>query len=401
MNPSEEARGRWHSAVGALFVRNRRRRFSIVADLDSRSQNEAHRRTIQLLQPLVVRRLSEYGGDDSQSVVEMSTEANLPGISHFGIAESGRHNLSESTGERDLKANHPPSSTATTQLLQPLVVRRLSEYGGDDSQSGVEMSTEANLPGISHFGIAESGRHNLSESTGERDLEANHPPSSTATAQIDDDEQRKRRVKYSVRAFLFAISMLGAYLGSASSNLFKVASAVYSIAFIADVVFAKKVPSWDSTMVYISSFLLVLASYFCLVSSNKVYAYAIVPTLLLTVPALVQYMRRSSSEWQQLSSTNDDEADKELDGILEWSSNVANGSGFASLVLGHFTGPNKTVASAVVGFLFFLTAALGIYLMTVTTVRIAPLTAHATHLHKVMIALIVGTVITVVIWLHH
>ncbi|OEL22144.1 hypothetical protein BAE44_0016838 [Dichanthelium oligosanthes] len=95
---------------------------------------------------------------------------------------------------------------------------------------------------------------------------------SSASTALIDDEQRKRRVKYSVRAFGFAISMLSANLGSASSNLFKVASAVYSIAFIADVGFAKMVPSWDSTMVYISSFLQVLASYFLLVSSNKVHS---------------------------------------------------------------------------------------------------------------------------------
>ncbi|CAL4911702.1 unnamed protein product [Urochloa decumbens] len=45
-NPSEEAQRRWRSAVGAL-VKNRRRRFRMVADLDSRSQNEAHQRSIQ------------------------------------------------------------------------------------------------------------------------------------------------------------------------------------------------------------------------------------------------------------------------------------------------------------------------------------------------------------------
>ncbi|RLN29197.1 putative calcium-transporting ATPase 4, plasma membrane-type [Panicum miliaceum] len=45
-NPSEEAQRRWRSAVGAL-VKNRRRRFRMVADLDSRSQNEAHRQSIQ------------------------------------------------------------------------------------------------------------------------------------------------------------------------------------------------------------------------------------------------------------------------------------------------------------------------------------------------------------------
>jgi len=56
-NPSEEAQRRWRSAVGAL-VKNRRRRFRMVADLDSRSQNEARRRSIQVLanlSPMLVR----------------------------------------------------------------------------------------------------------------------------------------------------------------------------------------------------------------------------------------------------------------------------------------------------------------------------------------------------------
>ncbi|OEL37484.1 hypothetical protein BAE44_0001493 [Dichanthelium oligosanthes] len=317
-------------------------------------------------------------------------------------------------------SDYSVAAAPATEVLEPSVLRRLfSEPGGHDSESGFEMSTEANLSGIS---------------TGERDLEANQPPSSTSTAQVSflscthviviveqiigsictdicsvgydhqlnfvlrvghQNEQRKRRDKYYSRAVAFSISMLVAFLNSASSKFFKVAFAVYSIALIAGPVFAK--PDWESAMVYISSSLLVLEPYFLLVSSNKVYAYAIVPTvLLLIVPALVQYMRKPASGWVLLSNT-DDEADQELDGIFEWSGNVANGGGLASLVLGHFTGPNQhTVASAVAGFLFLITVALGIYLMTVTTVRIKALTAHATHLHKLMVALFVGTFITVV-----
>ncbi|RCV36980.1 hypothetical protein SETIT_8G025400v2 [Setaria italica] len=45
-NASEEARRRWRSAVGAL-VKNPRRRFRMVADLDTRSQNELMRRSAQ------------------------------------------------------------------------------------------------------------------------------------------------------------------------------------------------------------------------------------------------------------------------------------------------------------------------------------------------------------------
>ncbi|KAJ1274113.1 hypothetical protein BS78_05G037800 [Paspalum vaginatum] len=45
-NPSEEAQRRWRDAVGAI-VKNRRRRFRHVADLESRSQNEHKRRSAQ------------------------------------------------------------------------------------------------------------------------------------------------------------------------------------------------------------------------------------------------------------------------------------------------------------------------------------------------------------------
>ncbi|XP_010921867.1 probable calcium-transporting ATPase 8, plasma membrane-type [Elaeis guineensis] len=45
-NPSEEAQRRWRSAVG-MIVRNRRRRFRMVADLDKRSEAQEKQRKIQ------------------------------------------------------------------------------------------------------------------------------------------------------------------------------------------------------------------------------------------------------------------------------------------------------------------------------------------------------------------
>ncbi|PKA61773.1 putative calcium-transporting ATPase 4, plasma membrane-type [Apostasia shenzhenica] len=45
-NPSEEVQRRWRSAVGQI-VRNRKRRFRMVADLQKRSEAEARRRSIQ------------------------------------------------------------------------------------------------------------------------------------------------------------------------------------------------------------------------------------------------------------------------------------------------------------------------------------------------------------------
>jgi hypothetical protein len=46
-NPSEDAQRRWREAVGTL-VKNRRRRFRMVPDLDKRSQVETERRNIQV-----------------------------------------------------------------------------------------------------------------------------------------------------------------------------------------------------------------------------------------------------------------------------------------------------------------------------------------------------------------
>jgi Ca2+-transporting ATPase len=45
-HPSEEALRRWRSAVS--LVKNRRRRFRMVADLDTRTQNEERRRSVQV-----------------------------------------------------------------------------------------------------------------------------------------------------------------------------------------------------------------------------------------------------------------------------------------------------------------------------------------------------------------
>jgi hypothetical protein len=48
-NPSEDAQRRWRDAV--TLVKNRRRRFRMVPDLDKRWQVEAQRRQIQVRHP--------------------------------------------------------------------------------------------------------------------------------------------------------------------------------------------------------------------------------------------------------------------------------------------------------------------------------------------------------------
>ncbi|RWW27062.1 hypothetical protein GW17_00008525, partial [Ensete ventricosum] len=49
-HPSEDAQRRWRSAVGAV-VKNRRRRFRMVPDLDQRCVVEAKKRKIQVTKP--------------------------------------------------------------------------------------------------------------------------------------------------------------------------------------------------------------------------------------------------------------------------------------------------------------------------------------------------------------
>lgn len=46
-NPSEDSQRKWRSAVGKI-VKNRRRRFRMVPDLDKRSEEEAKKRKIQV-----------------------------------------------------------------------------------------------------------------------------------------------------------------------------------------------------------------------------------------------------------------------------------------------------------------------------------------------------------------
>ncbi|KAL5226610.1 hypothetical protein ABZP36_014875 [Zizania latifolia] len=60
-NPSEEAQRRWREAVGTL-VKNRRRRFRMVPDLDKRSQAENERRKTQVRIPSLAHRSAPATG---------------------------------------------------------------------------------------------------------------------------------------------------------------------------------------------------------------------------------------------------------------------------------------------------------------------------------------------------
>lgn len=227
------------------------------------------------------------------------------------------------------------------------------------------------------------------------------------------EQKRKRWYKYSLKNLVFAISILATYLGSASTSsstgkvAFKIA---IGAAFLADAALSILMPpKWGNALVYLSWFLVVLVSYLLLVSFNKYYGYAILPVPLPIVVALLQLklklgvmqQRRPRNEEavqnadperanQDQNTNNDEEDDQHFDRIFELSGDIVNCGGIITVIFGNsMVGP----ASAL-GFLFFYTVALGLYLMMVTTVRAVALTPHARFLAILLKVLLVITLIT-------
>ena len=165
-----------------------------------------------------------------------------------------------------------------------------------------------------------------------------------------------------------------------------------------------------SALVYLSCFLLVLVSYLLLVSFNKYYGYAILPVPLLIVtallrhkllPGLMQLQRSNNNEGDHTVDIEipvqahgaDEEDGQHFDRIFELSADIVNCGGLITVVFGNsMVGPVSAV-----GFLFFYTVALGLYLMMVTTVRTVVLTPHAWYLAILLKVLLVITLITALI----
>jgi len=237
------------------------------------------------------------------------------------------------------------------------------------------------------------------------------------TALQDDQfikQQKIRWSKYSVKALMFAITMFVTYLGSAST-LFSTGNMVFKISigafFIADATLSIMMPpKMGSALVYFSCFLLVLVSYLLLVSFNKYYGYAILPVPLPIVTALLQHKLLPGLMQHQRSNNNegghtvdievpvqahgaDEEDGQHFDRIFELSADIVNYGGLITVVFGNsMVGPVSAV-----GFLFFYTVALGLYLMMVTTVRTVVLTPHAWYLAILLKVLLVITLITALI----
>ncbi|WVZ62035.1 hypothetical protein U9M48_011825 [Paspalum notatum var. saurae] len=230
------------------------------------------------------------------------------------------------------------------------------------------------------------------------------------------EEQRKRCAAYSQKALVFAVTTFIAYLGSASASTrhmsFKVAMAAFLLAASTDFVSVKRTPKWGSLLTYHSCFLLVLLSYLLLISFNKAYGYALFPVPLPIVLALVRARKLGNTitEAAQDATTNDQVGhapiarngdDQDFDGIFNASAIIVTCGGFINIGLGlgrYVVGPDQVIAVSPVGYLFFFTVALGLYLMMATTVRNAALILHANKLSNVLLVLLLCTLTAT--WIH-
>ncbi|CAL5010926.1 unnamed protein product [Urochloa decumbens] len=233
------------------------------------------------------------------------------------------------------------------------------------------------------------------------------------TPQDELQEQQKRCSKYSQKALMFAITTFMAYLGSSSASspsngntAFKIAMAAFFVAIPIDLISITKTPKWGYALVYLSCFLMVLLSYLLLMSFHKDYSCAIIPVLLLFFAALLHRKLRPSARQQNTTNTipdehlDSDKVDQDLENIFDWSAGVVNCGGLISMILGHYmyiAGPNHLTEVRVIGFLFFFTVVMGLYLMMVTTVRNPDLTFYVVYLCYLRDALLVGTLIASVI----
>lgn len=201
-----------------------------------------------------------------------------------------------------------------------------------------------------------------------------------------------------------------------------VAMAAFFLAVPADLFSMTRPPKWCSLLTYLSWLLLVLMSYLLLISFNECYSYAILPMPIPVAIALLQLHRSSpalnitdietgplnnaNTEDETVpdanneavpavnNTANNEEADKDLEGIFNLSAGIVNFGGLVSMIFGRYMGEPNELS---IGFFFFFTIVLGLYLMMVTTVRNVALTLHARHLSYMLMFLLVSTLIATLI----
>ncbi|CAL5007736.1 unnamed protein product [Urochloa decumbens] len=289
--------------------------------------------------------------------------------------------------ESDFGANRAQPRT-TTQVLNLLSPRRAAKFESNNPVHEVAM-----------------------------DVASNHPQSTTETAQVaashgptvdQKKEEQKRCFKYSQKALGFAVCTLIGYASAISlarnkdneskgDTTFKIAIAPFIVAMCTDLFSLKTKAKQGNILVYISSFHLVLMIYLIFISFNRDYAYAI-----LFLPLVVGFSLLQTKIWPEGHRQSiDEKLGKELDSIFELSTLILNWSTFISAIMAIFRdlipGENQFISLSPVGFLFFLTIILGLYLMFISTVRTVALNLRAKYLDVLLMFLLASTVIAALI----
>ncbi|CAL4997325.1 unnamed protein product [Urochloa decumbens] len=285
-------------------------------------------------------------------------------------------------------ATNVPQSTQTAQVLNLLSPRRAAKFESNNPVHEVAM-----------------------------DVASNHPQSTTETAQVaashgptvdQKKEEQKRCFKYSQKALGFAVCTLIGYASAISlarnkdneskgDTTFKIAIAPFIVAMCTDLFSLKTKAKQGNILVYISSFHLVLMIYLIFISFNRDYAYAI-----LFLPLVVGFSLLQTKIWPEGHRQSiDEKLGKELDSIFELSTLILNWSTFISAIMAIFRdlipGENQFISLSPVGFLFFLTIILGLYLMFISTVRTMALNLRPKYLDVLLMFLLASTVIAALI----
>lgn len=125
------------------------------------------------------------------------------------------------------------------------------------------------------------------------------------------------------------------------------------------------------------------------------------------VPQGLHWCKRTSVRQQEDSSdiepaqrldSNNEPDDQDLENIFDWSAGIVNCGGLISMILGHYMYMvNRLTLASAIGFLFFFTVVMGLYLMMVTTVRTAALTPYVRYLAYLRDFMLMGTLIATLI----
>ncbi|KAL6843095.1 hypothetical protein ACP4OV_026808 [Aristida adscensionis] len=189
---------------------------------------------------------------------------------------------------------------------------------------------------------------------------------------------------------------------SPSETLFFIATALF---VFLDAVLAIFQPEWGDILVCVSSFFLAVLSGLLIMSFDPNYAFAILLMLALIILVyftlrglesapknLIKKWVRPLHDWDTDAKSDDTGADEYFDHLFDLSQGITNCGALITAVMG---GCMVGLKANVVGCLFVCTVALGLYLMTVTTVSRS---LHATYLALMLMILLDVTLIVTPIY---